>query len=100
MFRNPHLRAPNRAYRIVGDFVCVLAGPAAEYSTSCRRNSSEVEHGANSTEGQARRALARDSGRSGWEIGGGKRTAEESPPAGHVTDETDHFRLADNPTKV
>jgi hypothetical protein len=31
----------------------------------------------------------------GSEIGGGEGTAEESPPAGRPTDETDYFRLAD-----
>ena len=30
------------------------------------------------------------------EIGGGKGTAEQSPPAGRVTDETDYFQLADH----
>lgn len=34
-------------------------------------------------------------GQAGSEIGGSAGTAEESPPAGRVTDETDHFRLAD-----
>jgi hypothetical protein len=32
---------------------------------------------------------------SGMEVGGGQGTAEESLPAGRVTDETDYFRLAD-----
>jgi hypothetical protein len=41
-------------------------------------------------------APATDSGRAGSEVGGGEGTAEESPPAGRVTDETDYFRLADN----
>jgi len=44
------------------------------------------------------RASAGDSGRPGSEIGGGEGTAEESPPAGRVTDETDYFRLADHPS--
>jgi transposase-like protein len=30
------------------------------------------------------------------EVGGGAGTAEESPPAGRVTNETDYFRVADN----
>jgi hypothetical protein len=42
---------------MVGDSVCVMAVPAAGYSTSCRRNSSEVEPGDDCAEGQARRAL-------------------------------------------
>jgi len=37
----------------------------------------------------ARRASAGDSGRPGSEIGSSEGTAEESPPAGRVTDETD-----------
>jgi hypothetical protein len=38
----------------------------------------------------------RDAGaRVGSEVGGGEGTAEESPPAGRVTDETNYFRLAD-----
>ena len=78
--------APNRAYRIVGDFVCVMAVLAAGYSTSCRQNSSEVEHGADSAEEHARRASVGDSGRLGSEIGGGEGTAEESPPAVRLTD--------------
>jgi hypothetical protein len=41
-----------------------------------------------------------DSGRPGSEIGGGEGTAEESPPAGRVTDETDYFRLAGDPPKI
>ena len=36
----------------------------------------------------ARRASAGDSGRAGSEIGSCEGTAEESPPAGRVTDET------------
>jgi len=32
----------------------------------------------------------------GSEVGGGEGTAEESPPAGLVTDETDYFRLDDD----
>jgi hypothetical protein len=34
----------------------------------------------------------------GSEIGGGGGTAEESPPTGRPTDETDYFRLADHPS--
>jgi hypothetical protein len=45
----------------------------------------------------ARRASAGDSGRAGSEVGSGEGTAEESPPAGRVTDETDYLRLADYP---
>ncbi len=45
-------------------------------------------------------ASAGDSGRPGSEIGGGEGTAEESPPAGRVTDETDYFRLADDPGAI
>jgi hypothetical protein len=37
-----------------------------------------------------------DSGGPGSEIGSSEGTAEESPPAGRATDETDYFRLADN----
>jgi len=37
-----------------------------------------------------------DSGRPGSEIGGGEGTAEESPPAGRVTNETDYFRCAND----
>jgi hypothetical protein len=33
----------------------------------------------------------------GSEVGSGEGTAEESPPAGRVTDETDYFRFADKP---
>jgi hypothetical protein len=36
-------------------------------------------------------------GRAGSEVGSGEGTAEESPSAGRETDETDCFRLADNP---
>jgi hypothetical protein len=32
----------------------------------------------------------------GSEVGSGERTAEESPPAGRVTDETAYFRFADH----
>jgi len=46
--------------------------------------------------GDARRASAGDSGRAGSEVGGGAATAEESPPAGRVTDETNYFRIADD----
>jgi hypothetical protein len=31
------------------------------------------------------------------EVGGGEVTAEESPPAARVTDETDYFQFADKP---
>ena len=41
-----------------------------------------------------------DSGRAGSEVGSGEGTAEESPPAGRVTDETDYFRLADHPLAI
>jgi hypothetical protein len=34
------------------------------------------------------------------DVGSGEGTAEESPPAGRVTDETDYFRLADNPRRI
>src|SRR6266436_5020939 len=40
---------------------------------------------------------ARDSGPAGSEIGGSEGTAEESPPAGRVTNETDYFGVADHP---
>jgi hypothetical protein len=33
----------------------------------------------------------------GSEVGGGEGTAEESPPAGRETDETDYFRVANKP---
>jgi hypothetical protein len=75
----------------VGDFVCVMAVLAAGYSTSYRRNSSEVEHGADSAEVQARRTSAEDPGRQGSEIGGVEGTV------GRLTDETDYVRLADHP---
>jgi hypothetical protein len=42
------------------------------------------------------RASAGDSSRAGSEVGRGEGTAEESPPAGGVMDETDCSRLADN----
>jgi hypothetical protein len=74
-----------------------MAVPAAGYSTSCRRNSSEVEPGDDCAEGHTRWTSAGDSGRLGSEIGGGEGTAEESPLAGRVTDETDYFPLADHP---
>src|ERR1700686_4708733 len=45
-------------------------------------------------EGHARRASAGDSSRAGSEVGRGEGTAEESPPAGGVMDETDCSRLA------
>jgi hypothetical protein len=32
----------------------------------------------------------------GSQVGSGEGTAEESPPAGRVTDETDYFRFADD----
>src|SRR5271169_873779 len=47
-------------------------------------------------EGHARRASAGDSSRAGSEVGRGEGTAEESPPAGGVMDETDCSRLAEN----
>ena len=36
----------------------------------------------------------------GPEIGGGEGTAEESPPAGRVTDETDYFRIVDHSSRT
>ena len=42
---------------------------------------SKQRHGYTYAEGHARRVPAGDSGRLGSEIGGGKRTAEKSPPA-------------------
>jgi len=42
-----------------------MAVPAAGYSSSCRRNSSEVEPGDDCAEGYARRVPAGDSGRLG-----------------------------------
>ncbi len=54
----------------------------------------EQRHRLHHAEGHARRASAGDSGRPGSEVGGGEGTAEESPPAGGVTDETDYFRFA------
>src|SRR5215471_14377115 len=53
-------------------------------------------HRLHHAKGHARRASAGDSGRAGSEVGRGEGTAEESPPAGGVTDETDYFRLGDN----
>jgi len=41
-------------------------------------------------EGHARRASAGDSRRAGSEVGSGEGTAEESPPAGRVTDEMNY----------
>jgi hypothetical protein len=55
----------------------------------------EQRHRLHHAKGHARRASAGDSGRAGSEVGRGEETAEESPPAGGVTDETDYFRLAD-----
>jgi hypothetical protein len=46
------------------------------------------------------RASAGDSCRARSEVGGGEGTAEESPPAGRVTDETDYFRFADNTPRI
>jgi hypothetical protein len=60
----------------------------------------EQRHRLHHAEGHARRASAGDSGRPGSEIGSGEGTAEESPPAGRVTDETDYFRLAGDPPKI
>jgi putative transposase len=56
----------------------------------------EQRHWLHHAEGHARRASAGDSRRAGSEVGGGEGTAEESPPAGRVTDEMDYFRFADN----
>src|SRR6266849_9004379 len=56
--------------------------------SNCPENSSFLND-------HTRRASAGDSRRPGSEIGGGEGTAEESPPAGRVTDET-NFRLADD----
>ena len=53
-------------------------------------------HRLHHAKGHARRASAGDSGRAGSQVGSGEGTAEELPPAGRVTDETDYFRLADN----
>src|SRR5215469_9738544 len=58
----------------------------------------EQRHRLHHAKGHARRASAGDSGRAGSEVGRGEGTAEESPPAGRVTDETDCFRLADKPS--
>src|SRR5712692_9772589 len=65
-------------------------------SVSLQRHPSEQRHRLHKAEGHACRASGGDSGRPGSEIGGGEGTAEESPPAGRVTDETDYFRLADD----
>ena len=46
---------------------------------------------------RAGRASAGDPGRPGSEIGDSEGTAKESSPADLVTDETDYFRLADQP---
>jgi hypothetical protein len=35
-------------------------------------------------------------GRTGSELGGGEATAEESPPAGRLTDETDYYKLGED----
>jgi hypothetical protein len=40
--------------------------------------------------------MFRTIGRAGSEVGGGEGTAEESPPANRVADETDYFRIAGN----
>jgi hypothetical protein len=56
--------------------------------------------GLHHAEGHARRVSAGDSDRAGSKIGGGEGTAEESPPARRVTDETDYFRLADDPGAI
>ncbi len=63
-----------------------------------QRHPSEQRHRLHHAEGHARRASAGDSGRPGSEIRGGEGTAEEPPPAGRMTDETDYFRLADKPS--
>src|SRR5215470_1117778 len=55
----------------------------------------EQRHRLHHAKGHARRASAGDSGRAGSEVGRGEGTAEESPPAGRVTDGTDYFRFAD-----
>jgi hypothetical protein len=55
-----------------------------------QRHPSEQRHRLRHAEGHARRASAGDSGRPGSEIRGGEGTAEEPPPAGHMTDETDY----------
>ncbi len=36
----------------------------------------------------------------GSEVGSGEGTAEESPPAGRVTDERDYIRFADDPEAI
>jgi len=41
-----------------------------------------------------------DSGQPGAGIGSGEGTAEESPPAGRVTVETDYFGLADHTARI
>jgi len=53
-------------------------------------------HRLHHSKGHARRPSAGDSSRAGSEVGRGKGTAEESPPAGGVMDETDCSWLADN----
>ncbi len=57
-------------------------------------------HWLHRAEGHAFRASAGDSGRAGSESGGGAGTAEESPPAGRVTDETNYLPLADKPGRT
>ena len=56
----------------------------------------EQRHRLHHAKGHTRRASAGDPGRAGSEVRRGEGTAEESPPAGLVTNETDYFRLADD----
>jgi hypothetical protein len=65
-----------------------------------QQRSSEQRHRLHHAEGHARRASAGDSGRAGSKVGSSEGTAEESPPAGRVTDETDYFRFADHPRAI
>src|SRR6516225_4567596 len=50
-----------------------------------QQRASEQRHRVHHAQGHARRASAGDSGRARPEVGGSKRTAEESPPACCVT---------------
>jgi Integrase core domain len=61
-----------------------------------QQRSSEQRHRLHHAKGRARRASARDSGRAGSEVGSGKATAEESSPAGRLTDETYYLRFANH----
>ena len=65
-----------------------------------QQRASEQRHRVHHAKGHDRRAATGDSQGAGPKIGGGEGTAEESPPAGRVTDEADYFRVADDPGEI